>query len=306
MKSADKTKYKSRDKVLGALSNGTLNELKEDDILEALREEGIKNLEELVSRLSRSISELKSRGMQRSSRIDLALLSKPTPIKIVSRIVHKAPKMPFILGDTEYDPKDIIRFNGQELHFVLANHPRGGNVLIAFREKMNPVMSYLQTKYMLQLGRIWESGLIWPMDWGPGPGWPPAPTPPIPLPGSGGCGYPGLPPCAGQPPTPVPPAPAYSRQVQVFEGSNYSSDWLWLDAGFAWQNLTQVNRNSVLFFSGDWNDCISSISGTDCSCTYYEHINFQGATLTVPPNRPVPNLVDFGWNDGISSMVNWG
>jgi hypothetical protein len=307
MNSADETKYTSHDKVLDALSHGTLSELKEDEILEALREEGVKNLEELVRRLSKSIRDLENKYIQRSIPLDLELLSKPTPSEIVSKIVHKVPKLPFIIGNTEYDPTDINRFNGQELHFVLATHPRGDDVLIVFREKMNPLMNYLQMKYISQLGSVWALGYAWPTDWPPGPAWPPPPTPPVPLPGSGGCGYPGLPPCGpGAPTPPVPPAPWYPTQVQFFEGINYSSSWGWLDAGRGWPDLTQVSRDNFLFFSSDWNDCISSLSSTGSECTYYEHINFQGSSIAIPPNKPVPNLLDIGWNDRISSIANWG
>ncbi|MEH7223833.1 hypothetical protein V7112_08425 [Bacillus sp. JJ1566] len=45
-------------------------------------------------------------------------LFKEKQTKINSHTVQRVPQVPFSLNGTMYDPTDIKRFNGQELHFV--------------------------------------------------------------------------------------------------------------------------------------------------------------------------------------------
>jgi hypothetical protein len=90
--------------------------------------------------------------------------------------------------------------------------------------------------------------------------------------------------------------------------------------GFMWTDLRQVKRGGV--FGGDWNDQISSLGGTNSTCQYFEHINSGGSSLIIPndvpitvpstgyspsfkASRPIGNLVELGWNDRISSVINW-
>lgn len=56
------------------------------------------------------------------------ILRQKTPPEFVSRIVQRVPEVPFIFNGTIYDPKDITRFNGQELNFIPA--PAGNHMLV--------------------------------------------------------------------------------------------------------------------------------------------------------------------------------
>lgn len=80
-----------------------------------------------------------------------------------------------------------------------------------------------------------------------------------------------------------------------------------LAAGRAYQNLTKVGRSKILWwYSSDWNDVISSVSWCRYGVSLFEHIDYQGSELYLQAGCNTPNLVDLGWNDRASSVVNWG
>ncbi|MFI7416101.1 hypothetical protein [Nonomuraea sp. NPDC049684] len=100
------------------------------------------------------------------------------------------------------------------------------------------------------------------------------------------------------------PRPATRGEVQMFEHVEYAGDWFWCPARQAYNDLTDVHHGPLHLH--DWNDVISSMGGTNCTVRYYEHINFGGSSLIVPPFSDIPNLVPSGWNDRISSVWNHG
>ena len=89
----------------------------------------------------------------------------------------------------------------------------------------------------------------------------------------------------------------------MFDDADYTGNWVWLAKGYMWNDLTRVSRGG--WFGGDWNDEISSLSSTNTSCIYCEHINLEGSKLLVGPGTPKQNLSVFGWNDRISSVWNF-
>jgi len=64
--------------------------------------------------------------------IDVLHFTRPTPPAVVSRIVQRAPKVPFVLNGVIYDPDDVRRFDGRELHFVVAC---GGDYLVVVDDR---------------------------------------------------------------------------------------------------------------------------------------------------------------------------
>jgi hypothetical protein len=73
---------------------------------------------------------------------------------------------------------------------------------------------------------------------------------------------------------------------------------------FGLPNLRNLGRGCFLWWcSGNWNDLISSIRTEAYSITFFEHIDYTGESITVAPNTIVSNLVDWGWNDRISSLA---
>jgi len=248
----------------------------EADILAALRAEGITTLEQLVSHQLTKLRE-----------------GPPTPVPLVGvekveqglQFHHVAPRIPVMIDGVEYEPADISRFDGTPLHFIyhrLAN----GRPLFQATSDRNQVNT---------LSLIWS--FVRPKDYWTGV--------------SDGDGRVGLgrvhDPAqqtqgSGSAPEPDEGPPNWWASVQMFSDDNYGGDWCWLENGYQIAHLSKISRNTVLFFSGDWNDQINSLAGTGGPVTYFEHANFQGSTLTIPPGQPMPELRSLGWNDRISSV----
>jgi hypothetical protein len=284
-----------RQKILDAMSAGRLSDLTSEDLLGALREEGIRTLEELAERFFGTAARRPgARHMPRP--IDFERTFEPASAETAKAIAYQPLPVPFFLDGKVHQGKEIEHFNGQELHFVL---PSSRNrMLIAVRDKevlFRPMRERLLETIVLQ-------------DWGY--------TPP---PGTPGVGiispFPGTP---GYPSGPPPHKdPYYYQTIQMFTDVDFQGDWLWLAAGYEWPDLTQVARNTFLFWSEDWNDTIASVAGTDCNVTYFWDINFQGRSVTVPgkpeqdPNggsqdRSIRDLSAWGFKDVTSSVINWG
>ena len=296
--------------VIEALSKERLGTLTKGALVKAFNDDGIDDLEGLAEYMLKRIKKDFDVGKNEPRLIDFAPLGKRTPQDVASGIVHVAPEVPFVLDGVAYDPKDINRFDGQALVFIPIVAADGKAWLQLFHENIGEVIaSYFQVRQL--------AALINPNDFSI-PGLPP-PTPPGTPPGQQppggpvlvGCGYPGLPPCGQSqqpPPGPTPPPrepnpPITWGQVQMFDDADYAGNWLWLAKGYMWKDLTRVSRGG--WFGGDWNDEISSLSSTNTSCIYCEHINLEGSKLFVGPNTPKHNLEVFGWNDRISSVWNF-
>jgi hypothetical protein len=96
-------------------------------------------------------------------------------------------------------------------------------------------------------------------------------------------------------------------QVCFYEDIGEAGDVKCLAAGRAYPNLLQVGRVKVgWWYTSDWNDVISSVAWCRWDVTLYEHINYGGSQLFLPAGCNTPNLVELGWNDRASSVVNWG
>lgn len=97
------------------------------------------------------------------------------------------------------------------------------------------------------------------------------------------------------------------EQVCFFSDIHENGDVICLAPGRAYPDLTGVGRTKVLWWYSDfWNDVISSVSWCRWDVTLYEHTNYGGSQLWLPAGCNTPNLVELGWNDRASSVVNWG
>jgi hypothetical protein len=196
-------------------------------------------------------------------------------------ITHIPPSIELTIDGTVYDPSDIVRFDGQPLHFVLS-----GSDLAAFTDPW-PIKT--------AVGNRAFRGVLYPTDSGMTVDEHGRPF--YKVGGSDGGSR-----------TRTPPWQVNYGSLKMFSDINWGGDWFWLDEGWAWPDLTRVWRNKVLFFHGNWNDVISSVTGTASMVTYCEHIYYKGSTLTVPERRPqdsLPNLHVLGWGDRISSVIHW-
>jgi hypothetical protein len=97
------------------------------------------------------------------------------------------------------------------------------------------------------------------------------------------------------------------EQVCFYEHIGEGGDVKCLAPARAYPNLLQVGRVKVgWWYTSDWNDVISSVSWCRWDVTLYEHIDYGGSQLFLPAGCNTPNLVELGWNDRASSVVNWG
>jgi hypothetical protein len=58
--------------------------------------------------------------------------------------------------------------------------------------------------------------------------------------------------------------------------------------------------------AGNWNDVISSITPTPNLCAYFEEPNLSGTIRIVLPNVSVFDLDFLGFDNIISSVINYG
>jgi hypothetical protein len=249
------------------------DQLTVEDVMKVLEENGIRDLQQFIKReLARA--KAADKVPSRASMLGPAA-AKPSRRGPPQRPV----KVPVLIDGVLHDPKDVHRFDGQILHFVGPTPTRP--TLRAFTGDQWPAIlrTYVQTRNassMLQWANIVEGG-------------PGSPT------GPGGV----EPPASGGVVIEPPPPPA-----AFFSDSNFEGDWLWLNRGMEWRDLTQVDRGDF-WNRQSWNDCISSVSpvpnlGLVVLC---EDINLGGASLSVP--FAARDLGLFGWNDRTSSIVYW-
>jgi hypothetical protein len=247
-----------------------------DAILAALERQGIKNLRQLIEQMAERPAE--------AERVDLF---GPEPERTTRPGAQRVPKVPITVNGITYDPKDISRFDGQHLNFVL--QPAGSEIrligvpgnqfLRAVTEyfALSRVAQYLSSPHVLDLPSAGKN---------PPPGWQP----------SGDAQ--GPPDLSGTHEVP-------SLIGKFWTDANFQGDWLWLNAGFNWPNLVNVPRGT--FHLGDWNDVITSVETNSAVMILYSDINFGAPVLIIPPSLPLINdLGVFGWNDRVSSIKNLG
>lgn len=241
----------------------------EADIVASLREEGITTIEQLVSRAA---ARQRDGRPQNSIRVGVEATEPGLPLQ------HSTPHFPVAVDGVVYDPNDLSRFDGSALHFLLL-HDESGPLLQATTD----------AKKIAAIKAV--DVLVRPRDFVPD-------RPEEGLPG----GRHKDPRQDHYEPPPPPQPPVTGSSIQMFSDIDWEGDWCWLDKGFQISRLSKVSRNTVLMFSGDWNDHISSLSATDGFVTYFEHANFQGSSITIEPYHPKNHLLDIGWNDRISSV----
>lgn len=174
-----------------------------------------------------------------------------------------------------HDPKDIIRFNGQELHFVLA--PAGDHLLVVDNRTL--LKSWLELAYHEQYGyrsyTHFDTGT--PRAGGFGTGTPDGSGAVLHIP-LGGTG-------------------PHHPHTLFWEHINAKGASLYLRPGRGYKNLKKVSMGIF----GNWNDEISSVtlSGTSMA-TLYEHINWEGQTLNL--FRSERDLHRLGWGDRASAV----
>jgi hypothetical protein len=280
----------NRNKVLKALSASFLLNLTPDDMLAALQEERIESVTDLVARLAKAFKESTDARAPASTPLDLQSLSKPAPPETASAIVHRVPKVPFILNGTEYDPKDIRRFDGRALHFVAGSRSVARDALLVFDDR-TIVTNWVQ---MISLTKMADFELK-DASSGPsqssgtgilvhGPEHPPNPKTPGSAPVTGvGFGGPAS-----------PPPSSVTSDALMFWYYNFQGPSLSLGPH---QQIPDL---------GIWSRNITSLWATTSLCGYFDTVGFQAAILLVVPGNSYTDLDLFGWDDRIVSVQNFG
>jgi len=255
------------------------------DIAAQLRGEGYDVLELAVAALAGAARQAAGpRAFHRP--IDVRTFAQPTPPELVATTVHRPPTIPFLLNGTLYDPQDISRFDGQELHLI---DVRGQ--LMAFDDRAT-------------IARTWELLFVVPaLDAGRL-----APTGgPMTLTDDMG-------------PVPWPWWPEVDEVGAYFYSDSGWDDWgdeLYLPLNHGYWRLSQVCRGFLC--TGDWNDVISAFRCFSTwvpdrparVCILHEHINMGGSSFTnVAPAGgrecyAYKELNSVGWNDRASSVEAW-
>ena len=274
-----------RSHVFDLISAVAAGDAAREDIVSRLRDEGIDALDVMIEVLARATR--KGPGVHSRSRpVNAQRLSNGAAPERASRIVHRVPQLPFLLQGTLYDPTDIDRFNGKELHF-LSTPGRDHLVVIDDRAVMENLWQLSYVSLNLAAPKTLPNYVD--------PSTLPPPTPPnfeLGPPGGSsgpeGFGSPALPP-------PTPPVPHTNFYEDIFNGGSR----LALGAGRQYEDLTEVPW--TFFGTGDWNDTISSIEMVLTHTTIlHEDVHLSGSTFTTQQNEP--NLLVHGWNDRASSV----
>jgi hypothetical protein len=258
------------------------------EVMKALREAGIGDLEELVRRVI-------GKTALEPETLDL-FAPVPSPQMPPEQITHKPPRIPFVMGDVTYDPGDIKRFNGQTLHFVLRPLADGEHALLAFSgaDWLRSLTCYFQ---MRQHASLVSAG-------GGGAGGQVAPL--YLIVGGGKDWYPGK--DTGKGGVVVYPHPPGTEVLSLlgrfYEDVNFKGDTLYLAANRVWPDLTKRSRGFLGL--GDWNDVICSVQTAGATLLLFEHIQFGGDTLLITPYDITADLGKFGFDERTSSIKNFG
>ncbi len=251
------------------------------DVAARMREMGIDSLDvllEVVAAWTRAAPARRSLAV----RLDPGGMLPPLDEERRRQIVHPRPTVPLLVRGVLYDPEDIARFDGRELHMIAT---RPGDPVLAIDD--GPLMrswwqmSYIET--MTQRGST-SSGGVRPEGWG----------------GGSRGGYIGVTYTPDPPGTPPPPPrrTATFHEDDGFRGSDFETV-----SGWGYEDLTELSY--TFLGTGDWNDTISSISFHGATTAIlYEHVGWGGSTLTLGPGD-VWELRSWGWNDRASGAGCW-
>lgn len=97
-----------------------------EEIMEKLRAERVDTVDKLVDKL---LAYRKSNPPHKPNHADFlgSILASPeTRPKSLKPLTHRPPQVPLYVDGVAIDPKDISRFDGRPLEFVITKQPSGG------------------------------------------------------------------------------------------------------------------------------------------------------------------------------------
>jgi hypothetical protein len=89
-----------------------------EDIVRELRNRGIKSVEDVLDMLRQAVVRRGDSAKAKPDPLDFRKFSVGADYKPRQDIVHTVPEIPVLIDGVMFDPKDIKRFDGQELHFI--------------------------------------------------------------------------------------------------------------------------------------------------------------------------------------------
>ena len=257
-----------------------------EDIAAELRREGIDSVDEVLALVRNAAKERVEAERNAKRPVNLALMARETPPERIARIEQRVPKIPILINGTMYDPKDIVRFNGHELHFF----PAATKTYMLAIEDRSIMARWWEFMYLSSIAQLPDhykrghhpggSGSLVPATLG-------QPSPPgFYLEVTHGSGQ-----YEGDPVT------------DFFEHPNSEGSMLSLDKNRGYWDLTHVH-SGLFGWGADWNDRISSLQmrGTQV-CVLHEDINMGGPTYTSYGSQSV--LGTYAWDDRASSVETW-
>jgi hypothetical protein len=259
------------------------------EVMKALSDAGIRDLEELVRRVI-------GRSVVRPEPIDLfgAPPQHKEPRKDITR---KPPKIAFTVGNVTYDPRDIKRFDGQALCLVPRRSASGEDELLGFvgSEWLRSLMDYFR---MVRIASLAPGGAS------------PSHRGSIGIQTQVGAGKGYNPNRKGEHTYVGPPSVDFGHEVpsliaRFYVDPSFEGDSTWLAGNRQVPDLTKFSRGfwSLL----DWNDVISSLQTDGATLVLYSDINYQDHdTLVVMPTLNYASLGLYGWDDRVSSIQNFG
>lgn len=274
---------RAKDKIERIVATSGYADLTPETLLSAYREEGITTLDALATRLVAAVQHADARPRRAS----YGLAARSADAKVIAAIRHPVPRIAFTIDGIEYDPKDIARFHGRELLYIATQRKNRAQLEIV--AEASDAAHLLRT---LAATRVVASHIENVIE-------------------EETTGGPHVTPQGGledqqpeqQPPGPIqwPYAPDLSRDARMWSDANFGGTGLTLYPGKHYWDLTACYR---FWPFTDWNDCISSLRVTTSYVQYAEHIHLEGSKLITKSEWR--NLEDIGWNDRISSVINWG
>lgn len=249
-----------------------------EDVVAELREHGIDSLDLLVDVLLRSARQSADKKGA-AQPIDIRTFGQRTPKEVTERIRHTPPLVPFVLNGTLYDPEDINRFDGRELHLVAGS---SRDEVVAFDDRAVVARFWEQTYVAAMAGTLAgarrrdvasQDGTFadagperWTGSWH---AWPDCDE---------------------------------GRGAYYYSDSGPEwGDTLYCPPNRGYPQLSRVCRGFLC--TGDWNDVISACQGWEIYViAMYEHKDWGGSSYT-GWNQSQLNWL--GWNDRASGVACW-
>lgn len=256
-----------RDQVLELIAAVAQGDAVGEDVTAALKDKGVDSLDTMVAILAEGAKQARKQvplaQFAAAERAAAGAPREPSPPS-----VHRPGAMPFLLGGTLYDPADIERFQGQELHFIQS--PAGDHTIVI--NDRSVIESWWQLSY---LSANASSGSL------------------IREPEPDGAGSAGVPSFDDD----------CDRHTYFFEHSNCIGEAIGLCANWGYYDLTELGLG-IFGEAGDWNDVVSSVRqvGTHIA-VLYEHVSWTGSTKTLFGGETRSLHPD--WNDRASSLGTW-